>query len=176
MASAADRTPGRRFIMLRVLLLILLLFPLPGCRWKWAYEVHQLERLFPLLESYQLQGYRNHDWCRVLEYRHGAFASDSSLNCTYVAQAATVPFDSEAERDFQSIRRAIAVTGVRVSIISQLVYKEGHLVGAEFDSSWGFTRSRYVFAPGAELPEDLPNEMEFRRIDENWYHVWEDWN
>jgi hypothetical protein len=50
-------------------------------------------------------------------------------------------------------------------------------VYGEFGFVSGFYRGFYVYSPGyRELPEDIPHEREYKRINSDWYYYWEDWN
>jgi hypothetical protein len=50
----------------------------------------------------------------------------------------------------------------------------GKIRRAEFVLSHG--GSHYVYEPGYKLPTDLPNELEYSSVNQDWYHFWQDWN
>ncbi|MBD2092203.1 hypothetical protein H6F67_20340 [Microcoleus sp. FACHB-1515] len=133
----------------RFLLFVLLGLILFGCQPSTAQQRRQVDRLprsFATLEQVRVEGYRSQQ-----------------------------PFGAQAQQDFEQVERAIAATGVQVNLIQDLKYDaNGTLVGAAFVLPSGHD---YVYAPAYKtLPASLPNELEYRRISQDWYFVWHDWN
>ena len=137
----------------------------------------RLSALFPRFEELHLIAYRKQDWCSVLETKSGSFATNERETCTYIATTAPKPFTPEARQELADLAGAVESAFSRVYIIDRVIYSpEGKLTRAEFDFSAPFSRHSFVYEPGYTLPTDMGGEMQFKRIDENWYYVWEDWN
>jgi hypothetical protein len=140
-------------------------------------EVRKLERIFPILEVYHVEAFRDQDWCSVFEYSRGAYATNVRSTCIYLLNSEPKEFDSVAQADFDIVKNAIEKrVGSNVIIISHIEYVEGKVKSAVFDYGFFSGFDRLVYNPGYSLPEDIPNEMEHTRINEEWYSVWEDWN
>jgi hypothetical protein len=93
------------------------------------------------------------------------------------APRSSIPFDSSAKSDLESLWRTIHATKTNVFAISEANYDStGRLAYAEFMCSKGFVSQRYVYHPGHTLPNDLSHERWHTAIDENWYYRRDDWN
>lgn len=141
-------------------------------------NVFNLPKAFDILEKYQVTAYRNQDWCKNIAYSRGRFTNETKSTCTYLLQGAAEPFDGQAHKDFKAIAREIAGSGVGLYSIEAIQYDtSGQLVMARFNLKGLFNRRAYVYAPGyKELPEDMPHELTYTALNQDWYYVWEDWN
>jgi hypothetical protein len=140
-----------------------------------------LQQVFPVLEELDVTGFRNQDWCRYLTYSRGKFVfTDSPDNAdTCMFEGNGQPFDDAATRDFQAVSDALGKTDLTVQIADYIEFDAaGHVSTATFDlESAGFSGYwRYIYEPGAPLPEDMESELLSTRIDPDWYFQWEDWN
>ena len=140
-----------------------------------------LRQVFPVIEALHVTGFRDQDWCRYLTYPRGSFSyterADEMDNCLFEGNGR--PFDDDATRDFQAVSDALEKTHLTVQIADSIEFDTaGHVATATFDlESAGFTGYwRYIYAPGAPLPEDSVGELQNTRIDADWYFQWEDWN
>jgi len=136
-----------------------------------------IEKLFPVLEADQVTALRYQDWCKVIRYQKGAYASSRQSTCAYLAGTDPKEFDSAAKADLERIWGDVKASKAGVILISEVRFDgSGRLVRAEFDCSEGFVRQRYVYDPGYSLPSDIPNERWHTAIDGDWYYIREDWN
>jgi hypothetical protein len=141
-----------------------------------------LREVFPVIEGLQLTGFRNQDWCRYLTYGRGNFSftdDPENVDTCNLFEGITQPFDDEAGHDFQTVAEALAKTHLTVQIANYIEFDaHGHVAAATFDlESAGFSGYwRYIYEPGAQVPEDMEGELLNTRIDADWYFQWEDWN
>lgn len=139
-------------------------------------DVSNLTQTFPVLEEYQVEAYRNQDWCKNIAYQRGKFSNTDRTTCN-LFQGDPSEFDTQAQADFDTVAAAIAKSRVKLYYISGFQYDaQEKLIRAEFHLSGDFNRYSYIYEPGYSLPEDLAYERHHTAIDENWYFVWEDWN
>jgi hypothetical protein len=140
-------------------------------------DTDQLPKCFGVLQQLRVGAYRNQDWCKNIVYQRGKFSKNSESACN-LFQGTPLPFDAQAQKDFDAVAAAIRSTGVSLNFIGDLTYSgDGKLVGAEFHLAGGPNRYSYVYSPGYNsLPSDQPKELEYTRISKDWYYVWEDWN
>jgi hypothetical protein len=141
-------------------------------------DVMNLSKSFAILEQLQVWDYRNQDWCKNIFYRRGKFSDNIEQATCNLFEGKSQPFDAQAQRNFRSVDRAIASTGVKLLFISGIKYApNGKLIGGEFHLDSGLIRNHYVYSPGyKKLPDDVPNESWHTAIDRDWYYVKEDWN
>ena len=86
-------------------------------------------------------------------------------------------FDDASSAASPGIRDLLDASGVSFSDVHAYRDDAGNVTRFEFTLRAGaFDRFSYVYDPGAPLPEELPGELEYWRIDADWYFVWEDWN
>ena len=123
-----------------------------------------------------LTQFADRSWCRGIVFQRGAFSTvNDDSSCIY--QVVPRAFDDEATSAFADVRRALDATGVSVSDVSVQRDMAGSAVRVEFSLRAGaFDRFSYVFEPGAPLPEEMPGEVDYTRLDADWYFEWEDWN
>jgi hypothetical protein len=142
-------------------------------------DVEVLPQTFSTLEALRVEVYRNQDWCKNIVYQRGKFSNhlEESSTCN-LFQGTPLPFDAQAQNDFDRVAQAVAATGVHLSLIDDLAYSPaGTLVRANFHLVASFARFSYVYSPGyGTLPPDDPREREHTRINDDWYFVWVDWN
>jgi len=165
--------------MKNLVALLILLLCLAGCTSGGAdraADVKKLVGVFPILEQYQVISFRSQDGHSAFEYARGAYDTDMRATSVSVLKVKPNRFDNIAQADFNTVKNIVEKTGIGVIIINGIEYSEGKLKRAVFDFSRGFTRQRYVYDPGCELPEDIPHEMLHTKVDADWYYVWEDWN
>jgi hypothetical protein len=124
-----------------------------------------------------VEAFRNQDWCKNIVYKRGKFSKNSESTCN-LFDGTPSPFDAEAQKDFDSVAKAVSGTGVGLYFISDLRYSpDGKLIGAQFHLAGHPNRYSYVYSPGyGSLPADEPKEREHTRINSDWYYIWEDWN
>ena len=177
----SSRTPAGRAAA--VLLLACFSF-LGGCDHEpspKAQSLHtqRLPRCFSVLERLHVEAYRNQDWCKNIWYKRGKFSHQTEPPDTCnLFEGTPLPFDAQAQKDFEAVAGAIKATHVDLYYIDHLKYApDGKLIGAEFHLLGGPNRYSYVYSPGyTSLPPDEPKEREHTRIDKDWYYVWWDWN
>ena len=140
-----------------------------------ARDTAALTKVIPVLEAQLVTRFRYQDGSKVLEYKRGLFAELTGGNAQ--APRSSIPFDSSAKSDLESLWGTIHATKTNVFVISEASYDStGRLAYAEFMCSKGFVSQRYVYHPGHTLPNDLSNERWHTAIDENWYYRRDDWN
>jgi hypothetical protein len=139
-------------------------------------HVARLPACFNVLESLQVTAYRNQDWCRNMAYRRGKFSSNNDRACNLFEGTAQA-FDRQAQQDFDTVSRAIAATGVRLDLISDIKYgRNGKLKRAEFHLAKA-GRHSYIYSPGyGKPPPNVRFERTYTPLNEDWYYIWEDWN
>jgi hypothetical protein len=169
---------GRRSLVIAVLLLSCLLST--ACAPSQAQrvvDVANLSKSFDILERLEVRAYRNQDWCQNIWYKRGVF-SDYSGEADTCNLFLGIPsrFDGQAQADFAAVAEAIRATHVKLHYISDLDYALDHkLTYAEFHLATG--SDAYIYSPGyTDLPKDLPGEIEYSRINADWYYMWMDWN
>lgn len=179
-SSIANRLRPRRTwaITLVCLLLISAACASPGPRpATFERETKALAALFPMLERLELQTYRDQDWCRLLVYDRGVYASELDEACTITSDDWR-PFDKEADLAFQLLVEAVAKSGADVEMINVTRYAANGSVGeVEFeflpaDAKPGYYR--LIFDRTGEMPMD-GNETTNTRIGPQWYLQFEDW-
>jgi hypothetical protein len=138
--------------------------------------IGQLEFLLPYIRKKQLTDYRNQIWCQNLAYAQGQFSQNNQVSACNLFDGEALPFTTEARADFQTLRRQLRGTGLRIAFINAY-WTDNQLASAEFDlNCWFFSRTRYIYEPNYALPEDIENEMWFTPINQNWFQANEDWN
>ena len=145
---------------------------------RMASDVAQLRDALPRFEQLRVEAYRNQDWCRNIAYSRGRFSNNLESTCNLFA-GSPVGFTASADADFASVAGALDAGGVWVYNVWGVRYDAtGRLNHAEFDlipAPWEFSRWSYVYDPGHPLPQGMPNEDVYTRIDSDWYFHWEDW-
>ena len=141
-------------------------------------DTEQLPKCFSILQKLRVEAYRNQDWCKNIVYQRGGFSKNKEATCNLGFRGTPLPFDGQAQKDFDAVASAIASTGVSLHFINHFRYAaDGKLVGAEFHLAGGPNRYSYVYSPGyTSLPRDEPHERVHTRISKDWYYIWEDWN
>jgi hypothetical protein len=102
-----------------------------------------------------------------------------NLDTCNLFEGSAQPFDGEANRDFRIVADALAKTHLTVQIADNIEFDaEGKVATATFElESAGLSGYwRYIYEPGAPLPEDMEGELQNTRIDADRYFQWEDWN
>lgn len=133
-----------------------------------------LEKVIPDLEAQLVTRFRYQEGSKALNYRRGQFAEVANKSQT---PRASVPFDSNARSDLESLWGAIRALNTGVFLIEEATYDTaGRLTLAEFRCSKGNVSQRYVYQPGYTLPADMSNERWHTRIDDNWYYRRDDRN
>lgn len=85
-----------------------------------ASTASRLEATFATLEVLRINGWRDQDWCRFIDYGRGSFSNllpgdDDATTCN-LFDAPAQTFDTEASSDFARIREAFARAGVSVQM------------------------------------------------------------
>jgi hypothetical protein len=140
-------------------------------------NAQRLEQVIPRLEQLQVRQFRNQDWCKNFFYARGKFSSaPNNGNCNQSKDKSGL-FTPQAEQKFHEAEHALSDSGLKVRMVLAEFNEQDRIRYAEFHLDCFFCRTRYVYAPQYKrLPEDIPNELEYEAIDENWYLVQEDWN
>lgn len=146
-----------------------------------ALDVANLKSSFPTLEDLRVTGFRDQDWCRFIDYPRGAFTTKpdgSDAGACNLFSGPALPFDHQAEADFQTVRRALSDAGMRGKWVTWVQFDAGgRIKSAQFDVNGGaFDRWTYVFDRGGPMPESMPAEEVYTPINDDWYFWWEDWN
>jgi len=136
-----------------------------------------LPACFRILERLEVEAYRNQDWCKNIVYKRGKFSRNKEVTCN-LFRGTPMPFDSQAEKDFDAVAKVIRTTGVPLMYITGSEYApKGALKRVEFHLDGGPNRYSYVYSIGyTNLPPDDPGERRYTAINRDWYYVWEDWN
>ena len=138
-------------------------------------DIGRLPACFAELEKLQVTAYRNQDWCKNMVYNRGKFSPNTEATCN-LFKGTPVPFDAQAQKDFDAVAQAVSRTQVALFFISDLEYRaDGKLKKAVFHLAAG--RYSYVYFPGyGAPPPDIPRELKHTSLNPDWYYVWEDWN
>lgn len=95
-------------------------------------KVSQIEGIFPIIEQYQVQVYRNQDWCKDIYYSKGNYSNNTASTCI-LFQGSVQDFDGRALKDFiflsrkvESLKLDIAYFEARLEN-SKICYAEFHL-------------------------------------------------
>jgi hypothetical protein len=141
-------------------------------------DVRNLELTFSIIEQYDVSAYRNQDWCRNIAYRDGQFSETTHPSTCNLFDGPAQSFTPQARSDFQTIRRMLNRSGVRIAFFNIDFHETGRIRYASFNFNCLLrSRPRYVYRPNyGTVPEDIPNEMWFTPINHDWYKVEEDWN
>jgi len=139
-------------------------------------DVIALEGVIGELVALEVTQFADRDWCRGIDYAAGSHSTvTDDSGCLFGATPAT--FDDASLAAFKDVRDTLDATGVAVSDVTVWRDASGIVTKVEFTLRAGmFDRFSYVFEPGAPLPEEMPHEEEYTRIDPDWYFWWEDWN
>lgn len=133
-----------------------------------------LKKVIPDLEAQLVTRFRYQDGTKALNYMRGQFAEGANISQT---PRSSVPFDSTARSDLESLWATIRAMNTGVFLIEEATYDSaGRLTHAEFRCSKGNVSQRYVYEPGYTLPADMSRERWHTRIDNNWYYRRDDWN
>lgn len=144
---------------------------------KYSRDTQALETIFPVLEADKITAFRYQDWCKVMGYQRGSYASSLQSTCVYILKADPVEFDAAALADLERVWKKVEATRTDVFLIQSVRFDaSGRVAYGEFSYGKGFARNSYVYNPGYTLPKDIPNERWHTAIDANWYQVTEDWN
>jgi hypothetical protein len=141
-----------------------------------ARDAQRLRAVLPVLEKLGVLEYENLDWCRAISLPQGVWTDPAEGCGEYMPMpAGDVPY---ARAAFAAFSDTLDHTGVWVNTIRLTVGAGGKITNAEFHlNGWLFADNySYVYDPGYTLPEDMPNELVYKRIDSDWYYFWEDWN
>jgi hypothetical protein len=140
-------------------------------------EASSLRATFGEIETADVLVYRNQDWCKLLEYPRGAYASDQAQTCTLYPRT-WQPFDQQADADFGTISRALGQAIVHVRMIEGVAYDtDGTIVSISFELEGYFSKPGYVrfnFERDGSMPSD-DSELTNTRIDDQSYLQFEDW-
>lgn len=95
-------------------------------------DVGSMPSCFATLEKLQVTAFRNQDWCQNMVYSRGKFSRNTEATCN-LFEGTPVPFDAQAEKDFNVVSQAIRTTGAELHFITGLEYGvDGKLKKAEF--------------------------------------------
>ena len=138
--------------------------------------VDRLAQSLKVLEMYQVQGFRNHDWCKYIVYSRGAFSNSTRSTCNLFS-VKPQPFDQQAQTDFDRVAAALESTKIDILYITDIQDDASHtLITAEFHQNSFWDYRSFVYAPAyTSLPQDIPGEQIHTRINEDWYYVWMEW-
>ena len=137
--------------------------PIPDSAAK-AREVARLAPVVPLVEELGLRSYQDQDGCRSIEYRAGVFVNDLSGTTCDVIDPAGVAFTEQAQKDFESLRRSLADTGVGVS---RVYAEDAYILFELVERAVG--RWAYVYEPGHEPASEAADT--YADIDHDWYFM-----
>jgi hypothetical protein len=145
-------------------------------------ETGQLQGVFGTLQDLRVAGFRHNDWCRFIDYPHGAFTNvleqDSACN---VFGKPPQSFDKSASADFVRVKHAVADAGVGVWMIWNFQFDAlGQVTTATFELDAGaFDRFSYVYYsdPQATVSKETdPEAKVVQQIDGHWWFVSDDFN
>lgn len=139
-----------------------------------------LETVLPTLEQLKVNGFRNQDWCRFIDYPRGSFSNllDSDNACN-LFNCAPEAFDETASADFERVKKALDDSGISTEIAWAIEYDDaGHVTTAEFDVTAGaFDRFSYLYDRDNTVSKEVtPDTIVTVRINEHWWFMSEDWN
>ncbi len=140
--------------------------------------VYSLSGSLQIVEKYGIRVYQNLHWCNNFVYRRGKFSNDNETGTCNLFEGDGKAFDELALKDFAVISRSLSRSQVSVAFFTVDFNKKGRIEYGQFHIGCILcNRKRYVFNPGyGKVPQDIPDEMWFTPIDENWYYITEDWN
>jgi hypothetical protein len=138
----------------------------------------ELERVLPLVAIYQVEDYRNQDWCKNLVYQQGKYSNNNRSSTCNLFKGKAIAFNEESNRVFGEIESALKQVGTTVHFFDVKYDRNNRIGSAKFEiDCGGFCRNRFVYEPGyRQLPENAGTEFQYSRIDRDWYFVVEDWN
>lgn len=136
-------------------------------------DTSNLSRSLAVLEQFQVSAYRNQDWCKNIAYEQGKFSDNLDSTCNLFTGQSQA-FTSQAKTDFAQVEKTLKQSKVRLHYLSVDYVPNGKIRRAEFALSSG--GNSYVYEPGYKLPKDVPNELEYSAINQDWYYFWQDWN
>lgn len=142
-------------------------------------DAHQLEGTFPALEALHVDNFRNQDWCQVLSYAAGSFATSSNPSTCVPSEATPTAFNAKASADFERVKRALGDTGVSIWAIEGIGYDAaGRLTHARFDVVAGVSDAFfYLFDRDNNISKDPnPDTIVTQKINADWWFLSEDWN
>jgi hypothetical protein len=145
-------------------------------------DTRRLASLFPIIERYQVQQFRNESDCKKINYKRGRFVSTKATNgsgqtCGWYKIESNL-FDEQATRDFQDIVDAVSSSGASLDWIDEVQFESsGSIVYGHFYMNCFWCNKHYVYSRNyVNLPQDVPNNMWHTAINKDWYLVDESWH
>lgn len=118
-----------------------------------SHDTAALTEIIPDLEAQLVTRFRYQDGSKALNYKRGQFAEVANKSQT---PRSSVPFDSTARSDLESLWGTIRAMNTGVFLIEEANYDTaGRLTYAEFRCSKNNVSQRYVYKPGYTLPADM---------------------
>ncbi|MFI1995260.1 hypothetical protein [Actinoplanes sp. NPDC020271] len=116
------------------------------------------------------------DGCQVYADDREKRASQLSSTCT--REAGYQLFDDASRAHFAQLRAALKDLPYDVDQVTITYGAGGTLDEAQLaiDTVNPYRLDSIIYHPGYTLPQAKPGELEFQRIDADWYYMWEDWN
>ena len=143
-------------------------------------DINALQVMFPVLEQYRVEDFRNQTWCKNINHVRGKFSNNNRQATCNLFEGVAADFDAQASEDFQLIASRLAASGVRVMFMHTKFDSFGKLNWASFELSaqcWNCNRRRYIYAPNfGDTYQDIPNEVWVTKINEDWVFEEEDRN
>lgn len=162
-ASSKKFVWGAIFLLMGVLIFL-------DMRYSDSYNVKILEKVFPLLEKYQVTDFENQDWTKSLKLMNRKMTYHGSY------QAPIYTFDQESSSILKEITDVLKQTPVsEVYKISDIQYKDGKVEQAVFAFRNGIHLDGYNYVYD-QTPKTFPDLffeeiMEDKTIDKNWSFV-----
>lgn len=140
-----------------------------------SYNVKILEKVFPLLEKYQVTYFENQNWTKSLKLANRKMVFQTSY------QTPLSTFDQETSTILHEIADMLKQTPVtEVYKISDIQYKDGKVEQAVFAFRNGIHLDGYNYVYD-QTPKTFPDVyfeevVADKTIDKNWSFVRTDWN
>ncbi len=139
-------------------------------------EADSLRATFAQIEAADVVIYRNQDWCKLLDYPRGSYATDRAETCT-IYDRDWETFDGEAGADLAVLSQAFERALVDVRMIEGVEYdSDGTITSISFELEGYFSEPGYVrfnFERDGSMPDD-DTEVTNTRVDAQWYFQFED--
>ncbi len=140
---------------------------------RMAAEVTRLGQVIPIVNELQVTDFEDSPYCRNLAYVRGTFGDLAQDGC---ARDGTIQFDTNGLADHARLAQAISATNVPTDRIRAATFTpEGDLETAWFvlEGSSVLDFWEYLYDPVGAVPkQDVPDQIDFTPVAEDWWFVW----
>jgi hypothetical protein len=171
----------KKFSLIFIFIILIIIFTSSSCDISTGdklQRVKELESIFPILAKYKVQAYRNQDWCKNIYYGKGKFSNNNKQSTCNLFTGQAEEFNEQANIDFQIIGKALRTINLNILYFDIKYDENNNIKYAEFNiDCLKCSRDSFVYSFNyTNLPENQGKELQYLKINNNWYYLTEDWN